>query len=124
MVTDWGYSMCTIVKNSILDDVANLHMLDFSNHKIASLLGISNKKVRKLLIANGITPKSKVYNTIRELYDAGYTKDEIASLCNVKLSTVCTYLPYSRSIYGLENPSKNALYHRKRKLNLNKGYYI
>lgn len=105
--------MCKIIKNTILDDVLNMHNDGCSNREIADQFGISDVKVRKLLITAGIVPDSDTCSSVTAMYRKGYSAKEIAAICNIGFSTASSYLPYSKCVYGLENVSRTVLQKRE-----------
>lgn len=50
---------------------------------------------------------------VRDLYERGYSTDEMATALGVSRSTVSVYLPYTKGGYLSDAPSKNALRIRK-----------
>lgn len=79
---------------------------------VAKDFGLSEQKVRKVLISLGIY-ESKRLDVISELVGQGYSVEEIAEMLKVRHSTVLGYLPYSKCIYNSESPTRNALNIRK-----------
>ena len=104
--------MGAIVKNTILEDVLAYHNKGWNNREIADKFGISDAKVRKLLITAGIEPDSNTYALVTAMHKRGYSAAEIAAKCNLSIATVIAYLPYSRCIYDLEDVSTGCLYKR------------
>ncbi len=75
--------------------------------KTASALGISEQKVRKMLIDAGAY-ETEESRRISELYKKGMSEAEISQKLGISESKVNGYLPYSKCIYNAENPTVNA----------------
>jgi phage-related minor tail protein len=73
----------------------------------ANYFGFSESKIRKILVNNG-TYQSNKYDIIRNFVKASKSVSEIASILGISAKAVQSYLPYSKSIYGI-NQSKNAI---------------
>lgn len=63
--------------------------------------GLNPLKVRKLLITAGVYT-SKTAAQVLELRNAGHAEEEIQALLNLSRASVNSYLPYSKSIYKLD----------------------
>lgn len=68
---------------------------------------ISEQTVRHILIDAGLYT-SPMVQKVMELYEAGNTPQEIASILHCSLSTVHAHLPYRRGCYAVGAKSKNA----------------
>lgn len=107
--------VCSYYKNSI-----NLGSKP-SIRETALKFGISAPKVRKLLITGGAYTSAKA-DQIRYLYNKGMDTDEIAAEMNMTRACVSSYLPYSKTIYGMNEKSVDAdrmTRYRARKIALN-----
>ena len=69
--------------------------------KIAKKLGISEERVRKTLITEGLWTRRSA-KPIIELFHEGKTVQEIAETLMISEKTVQSYVPYSRGMYGGE----------------------
>ena len=69
--------------------------------KIAKKLGVSEERVRRTLITEGLWT-SRAARPIVELYQEGKTVQEIAGILMLSEKTVQSYVPYSRGMYGGE----------------------
>ena len=78
-----------------------------SIRETALRFGISAPKARKLLITGGVYSSAKA-DQIRHLYNKGMNTDEIALAMNMTSACVSSYLPYSKTIYGMNEKSVNA----------------
>lgn len=79
-----------------------------SQKTIARQLGLSEGKVRKILVTLG------AYETeITRLYRSGMTPEAIAQKTGKSLQAVNTHIPYDKGAYNAEYPTKNALEIRK-----------
>lgn len=78
----------------------------------SAAFGIGWQKVRKILITEGAYV-SETAEKVKEVHDSGENIKEIAEKLKISKSTVNSYLPYERTVYNKENPSKNAIKIRK-----------
>lgn len=79
-----------------------------SQKTIARQLGLSEGKVRKILVTLG------AYETeITRLYRSGMTPEAIAQQTGKSLQAVNTHISYGKGAYNAEYPTKNALKIRK-----------
>lgn len=69
--------------------------------KIAKNLGVSEERVRRTLITEGLWT-SRSAKPIIKLYHEGKTVPEIAEILMISEKTVQSYVPYSRGMYGGE----------------------
>ena len=69
--------------------------------------GLSEPKIRKVLINAGDyeTCRSK---QIRDMWEQGYTVNDIAQQLGIKPNTVLVYTPYTKGVYNSTSPSDNA----------------
>ena len=106
--------MCTIVKNSILEDVLAKYKTGMCLKDIAADCGVSDSKVKKLLITAGIPIDNETYKIVTTLRKQGFSITEIAQKANIPYSTVSVYTPYSKGIYGLANVNRKLAKRRER----------
>lgn len=90
------------------EDIIKSYNAEGSIKKVAALFRVSEQKVRKVLIDAGAYERQ-----VNDLYEQGYSVENIAEKLRVSKSTVSAYLPYTKGVYLGENPSSNALKIRK-----------
>ena len=78
----------------------------------SAVFGIGWQKVRKILITDGVYTSEKA-EKVKEMHDSGVNIEEISEKLNISKRTVNAYLPYKKTVYNKENPSKNATKIRK-----------
>ena len=78
----------------------------------AKTFGLSHQKVRKILITAGVYSSPET-NMAISLLEKGLKVEEIAKRMGVTKKTVSSYLPYSKCMYNMDNPTENALRIRK-----------
>lgn len=88
--------------------VLRLWEQDSSQREIAKRVGISEPKVRRILITAGYISTDEA-----AMYQDGKTIDEIATLTGKTRNAVLGRLPYDKGMYGAEYPTVNALRIRK-----------
>lgn len=98
--------------DALFTSVVRLHEQKVSNKKIAHQLGISEQKVRKILITAGAW-SSPLSEAIARMIKDGKDIDEIADALNISRNAVLSYMPYDRGMQGAEYPTINALRIRK-----------
>ena len=79
-----------------------------SIEKTARNLSVSQVKVRKVLITEGIWSSRKSLE-IKHYLDQGKTTEEIAGILHTTEKAVQQYLPYSRGLYNSDNKSADAI---------------
>lgn len=94
------------------EDIIRAYGTEGSIKKVAALFRISEQKVRKVLIDAG-EYESDMSVQVKDLYEQGFSIEDIADKLGVSKGTVSGYLPYTKCVYLSENPSKNALKVRK-----------
>jgi len=80
--------------------------------QIGKRLGISEQKVRKILITEGAW-SSDTSVKIAALLKEGRTVDEIQAITGLSRNAVISYMPYDRGMQNAEYPTINALRIRK-----------
>ena len=78
----------------------------------SAAFGIGWQKVRKILITEG-EYVSETAEKVQKIYNSGAHIEDIMNKLKISKSTVNSYLPYERTVYNKENPSKNAIKIRK-----------
>lgn len=94
------------------EDIIKSYNAEGSIKKVAALFCVSEQKVRKVLIDAGAY-ESDMSIQVNDLYEQGYSVENIAEKLRVSKSTVSAYLLYTKGVYLSENPSSNALKIRK-----------
>ncbi|WNX85810.1 helix-turn-helix domain-containing protein [Agathobaculum sp. NTUH-O15-33] len=94
--------------DATIEAVSRLGSQNIAMKKISRRVGISEQKVRKILITLGQYSTSQSSN-IQDMYARGMSIKEIASALNMAENTILSYLPYQKGAYNAEYPTKNAL---------------
>lgn len=94
------------------EDIIRAYGTEGSIKKVAALFRISEQKVRKILIDADLY-ESDMSVQVKDLYEQGFSVEDIADKLKVSKGTVSGYLPYTKGLYLGENPSSNALKIRK-----------
>lgn len=92
--------------------VLRLSEQGYSLKSIARSVGISEQKVRKILVTL-CGYDSERFQQISKLYKDGKTQDEICDLLKLSKSAVNSYIPYTSGMRNAEHPTINALRIRK-----------
>ena len=104
----------------IFTSVLRLSEQGVSLKQIGRQLGISEQKVRKILISAGAW-SSETSKKINSLVESGKSLDEIQAITGLTRNAVLSYLPYERGMHNAECPTINALRIRKCRQNKKKG---
>ena len=104
----------------IFTSVLHLSEQGVSLKQIGRQLGISEQKVRKILITAGAW-SSETSKKINSLVESGKSLDEIQAVTGLTRNAVLSYLPYERGMQNAEYPTVNALRIRKCRQNKKKG---
>lgn len=75
---------------------------------ISRSLGISECKVRKILVTLGSYDSDRYRQIVQLLHD-GKTQEEICDILKLSKAAVNSYIPYSRGMQNAEYPTINAL---------------
>ena len=84
------------MENELDKEVVELYKISRNLTHVAKVCKISDKKVRKILLSNGIVPYSSTTNIINRMYNDGMSINEIALRLRVSRSTVVSHLPYQK----------------------------
>lgn len=95
-----------------IQKVIDMYSNGISMKQIGFSLNISPQKIRRILITFCGYTTSRI-RTINEMYDTGMSIDEIAEHLELTRKVVINNLPYTKGIYNLESPSRNAQNIRK-----------
>lgn len=82
-----------------------------SLNEVARKLGTTTIRTRKILISAGYY-STEASRKVKELHDAGRTMQEIMDATGLKDSSVYSYLPYSKGVYNLADPTLCAEHNR------------
>ena len=80
--------------------------------EIASRLDFNEHKIIKILVTAG-TYENETYTQVKRLRELGLSDAEIMSELGIGRATINDYTPYTKGIYGLNNPTENAKRIRK-----------
>ena len=80
--------------------------------EIASRLEFNEHKIIKILVTAG-TYENETYTQVKGLRELGLSDAEIMSELGIGRATINDYTPYTKGIYGLNNPTENAKRIRK-----------
>lgn len=83
-----------------------------SMKEVARRHGISEAKVKKLLITAGAF-ENEISRKVQNLHSAGKSISDISKILGIGETAVNMYLPYTKCIYNAPSPTKNALKIRK-----------
>lgn len=78
-----------------------------SLNEVARRLGTTTIRTRKMLITAGYY-STKASRRVQELYDAGADMKQIMRETGYKEASVYSYLPYSKGVYNLSDPTLSA----------------
>ena len=104
----------------IFTSVLHLSEQGVSLKQIGRQLGISEQKVRKILISAGAW-SSETSKKINSLVESVKSLDEIQVVTGLTRNAVLSYLPYERGMQNAEYPTINALRIRKCRQNKKGG---
>lgn len=94
-------------ESELFDEIIRRYSAGEPIKGIARELGVSEVKVRRFLITEGLW-MSQTSEEIRKLVQQGYSTEEIADILQKPVKTVQAYMPYSRGEYGSEHMSNSA----------------
>ena len=80
--------------------------------EIASRLEFNEHKIIKILVTAG-TYENETYTQVKGLRELGLSDAEIMSELGIGRAMINDYTPYTKGIYGLNNPTENAKRIRK-----------
>ena len=80
--------------------------------EIASRLEFNEHKIIKILVTAGAY-ENETYTQVKRLRELGLSDAEIMSELGIGRATINDYTPYTKGIYGLNNPTENAKRIRK-----------
>lgn len=99
----------------LFDDVVRVYSEAKSIRKCAYECGISDAKVKKILITLGLY-KNSVSVRIARLVALGYDARAIVEQTGLSSKVVNANMPYTKGVYNGDTPTKNALAIRRHKL--------
>lgn len=94
------------------DQIIACYQHEKSIRRTAQIAGISDQKVRKILITAGLY-RTEMTDEAKRLRNSGITIEEIAEKLNCKVSAINGMLPYEKGEYLGEKPTQNAIQIRK-----------
>lgn len=68
---------------------------------------LSTTKIRKILISGGVY-STELSRSVAKEWEKYHSVEKVAEVLGISPSTVWTYLPYSKTVYGLEDKSPEA----------------
>jgi len=83
---------------------------------VASDLGVTESKARKILVTANVVIDSETLSVINKLTVQGLTPSEIAKKIGITKNYINSYLPYEKGIYNSDHPSENSLRIKKHRL--------
>lgn len=90
------------------EDVVSVYEKEGSLKKVAKLFGVSEQKIRKILIDENAY-ESDTANKVNDMYEQGYGAQYIADKLKMSISAVSSYLPYTKGQYLADEPTENAI---------------
>lgn len=87
--------------------VVQMYLRGSSMTSISQATGVSNQKVRRILIHYGLFTNETI-RQVQKLHDDGLDLDEIAAKLGITRNAVSSMLPYDRGAYNLKNPTPGA----------------
>ena len=88
-------------ENNLFEKIVNSYKSTSSVKDTAEILGVSKNTVQRVLITEGLW-ESKRSREVVELFNKGYSPQEIADSLMLSLKCVQNYLPYTK---GMNNGS-------------------
>ena len=96
-----------------MNEIISLYLKSESLKEVARVVGISEQKVRKVLLTAGITIDNARTIQIMQMFNSGMSPEEIAVKLKISKRAVNAHLPYIKGEYNIDSPSANALRIRK-----------
>ena len=91
--------------------ICRLYLEGYSMHSIARKTGLSDQKIRRVLIQYGLYSNDTI-KAVHDLHNDGKTIDQIAETLGMGRKAIIAMLPYNNRPYGLDRPTPNAAYLR------------
>lgn len=95
-----------------VNDIVESYEYYGSMKEVSRRVGISEAKVKKLLITAGAF-ENEISVKVQSLHSAGKSISDISKILGIGKTTVNMYMPYKKGIYNTSSPTKNALKIRK-----------
>lgn len=95
------------IQRQLLEDIVSEYDHTSSINKTAKALGLSNMKVRKVLITAGVY-SNETSEDVERYLAAGKSIEDIAGKLGITVSAVYGYIPYKITAYNLDDRSVNA----------------
>lgn len=100
------------IKEFDMAEIAKFYSGGMSIRNLSQDYGVGEEKMIKLLVTYGVY-SSDLYDEIKDMRLSGKSDKEIMSIIGLSEKSFNRYIPYSKGVYGLENPSDNAIRIRK-----------
>lgn len=101
-----------IIKEFDMAEIVKYYRGGMSVKDLSQDYGVSGEKIIKLLVTYDAY-SSDLYDRIKDMRLSGKSNKEIMNIIGLSEKSFNRYIPYSKGIYGLENPSDNAKRIRK-----------
>lgn len=101
-----------IIKEFDMAEIVKYYRGGMSVKDLSQDYGVSEEKMIKLLVTYDAY-SSDLYDRIKDMRLSGKSNKEIMNIIGLSEKSFNRYIPYSKGIYGLENPSDNAKRIRK-----------
>lgn len=98
---------CKEMREFNIDEMSNFYRGGMSVKDLAEDYGIGEEKIIKLLVTCGVY-SSDIYDRIKDMRLSGKSDDEIMSIVGLSKKSFNRYIPYTKGLYGLKEPSDNA----------------
>ena len=96
-------------EETLCREIVKMYLDTGTIDQVATALEVSDVKVRKVLITEGLW-SSPTSTKVGYYLDQGKTSKEIAGILHTTVKAVQQYMPYSRGVYRGDHPSADAQY--------------
>lgn len=103
-----------------MNEIAEYYKKCDNLKETSAAFGIGWQKARKILITEGVYT-SETAEKVQKMRNSGASVEDIMKKLGMSKSAVNSYLPYERTVYNKEDPSKNAMKIRKWRAKNNPG---
>lgn len=93
-----SYKGWTLILSPTPEEVVRMYKNGYCIKKIHNLSDLSDAKIRKILITEGLW-KNELVEKIEECREKGHTDEKIMHEFNISYNTLNNYTPYKRGIY-------------------------
>ena len=98
-----------IRNEALYQDIIKTYLDKGTIEVVASCLHVSEVKVRKVLITEGLW-SSPASARVKYYFEQGMTSEKIAEVLHTTVKAVQQYMPYTKGLYQGDHPSDNARY--------------